>query len=52
VKKISEGKIKIKATNLMKVFKERKQIVVALENMNLEIQEGEFAVIVGPSGLW
>ncbi len=44
------NKIKIKAIDVRKEFKEGKRKVIALDNLNLEIEEGEFAVIVGPSG--
>jgi len=46
----NKDKIKVKAVNVRKVFKEGKRTVVALDKLNLEVKEGEFAVIVGPSG--
>ncbi|MGI6424994.1 MAG: ABC transporter ATP-binding protein [Tepidanaerobacteraceae bacterium] len=40
----------IKIENLTKVFKTHHRKVVALENINLSIKEGEFLCLVGPSG--
>jgi len=42
--------VKIKATDVSKVFPSRQGVVFALKNFNLEVQEGEFVCIVGPSG--
>lgn len=42
--------IKIKAENIHKLYKEDNREVVALDDLDIEIEEGEFAVIVGPSG--
>ncbi|MBD3189624.1 MAG: ATP-binding cassette domain-containing protein [Candidatus Heimdallarchaeota archaeon] len=44
------GSIIIEAINVRKTFKDHKQVVVALENLDIKIREGEFVVIVGPSG--
>lgn len=45
------GQAKIAAIGLEKVFTDSEnRKVVALDNLNLEIKEKEFAVIVGPSG--
>ncbi len=40
----------VKATNLRKVYKVGKEKVVALSNVNFEIETGEIVAIVGPSG--
>lgn len=40
----------IKTKNLSKVFKLGGQKVVAVDNVNLQIKEGEFLSIMGPSG--
>jgi len=40
----------IKVQNLRKVYKVGSEKVVALDNINLEIEKGEFCCIVGPSG--
>jgi NitT/TauT family transport system ATP-binding protein len=48
-KEITDG-IKIKAINLQKTFKDHRREVLAIDELNIEINEGEFAVIVGPSG--
>ena len=44
------GKTKIKIINLRKVFENGGRRVVAIDNLNLDIKEKEFTVIVGPSG--
>lgn len=41
---------KLKVSNLCKVFRGNKLSVAALENVNLEIAEGEFISIIGTSG--
>lgn len=46
----SKYKVKIKAIDVRKVFKEDRHEVEAIDNLNIEIREGELAVIVGPSG--
>lgn len=40
----------IKLTNLQKVYRTKEIETVALENVNLEVQKGEFLSIMGPSG--
>ena len=40
----------IETKNLCKIFKDSAQEVIAVNDVNLEIAEGEFTAIVGPSG--
>ncbi len=40
----------IKLTNLEKIYRTKEIETVALENVNLDIQKGEFLSIMGPSG--
>ncbi|MDR2969625.1 MAG: ABC transporter ATP-binding protein [Tannerellaceae bacterium] len=40
----------IKLTNLEKVYRTKEIETVALENVNLEVEKGEFLSIMGPSG--
>jgi NitT/TauT family transport system ATP-binding protein len=47
-RKMSKPKIQIQ--NLNKVFYKKNNSVVALHDINLEIQEGEFVCLIGPSG--
>lgn len=45
--------VKLKVTNLQKIFSaanRREKDVVALKDINLEVKESEFVVMVGPSG--
>lgn len=45
--------VKLKVTNLQKVYpalRRREKDVTALKDINLEVRESEFVVIVGPSG--
>jgi len=42
--------IKIKALGVTKIFPTRNGSVLAIQNFNLEVKEGEFVCIVGPSG--
>ena len=47
------GDVKLKVTNLQMTFPARGRKttdIVALKNINLEVKESEFVVIVGPSG--
>ncbi len=44
------GEVMIKVKNLRKVYKVGNEKVVALDNINLEIEKGEFCCIVGTSG--
>lgn len=41
---------KISIRELTKVFYKKKQSVTAIENISLDVKEGEFVCIVGPSG--
>ncbi|UOF89551.1 ABC transporter ATP-binding protein [Fodinisporobacter ferrooxydans] len=43
-------KIKISLKNIGKQFKIKNKIITAIENIDLDIQTGEFVCIVGPSG--
>ncbi len=40
----------IRLESVTKVFKDRHKEVVAVKNLNLEIEEGEFLTLLGPSG--
>ena len=40
----------IKLTNLEKIYRTKEIETVALENVNLEVEQGEFLSIMGPSG--
>lgn len=40
----------IEVKNVSKVYKMGKEIVTALNNVNLKIEDGEFVAVVGPSG--
>lgn len=42
--------VKIKALAVTKIFPTRNGPVLAIQNFNLEVKEGEFVCIVGPSG--
>src|SRR5207244_3318971 len=44
------GPVKLKLTNVSKVYETSAQTVEALQPVNLEIREGEFVVFFGPSG--
>lgn len=46
----STGKIFMQAENVSKVFKVGEQDVEVLKAVNMEIHEGDFAIIFGPSG--
>lgn len=43
-------KVLLKVSHLGKVFGEGDQAVTALQDVNLEIRQSEFVMIVGPSG--
>ena len=43
-------KIMIKTVNLQKVFRTEEVQTLALNNVNIEVNEGEFVAIMGPSG--
>ena len=45
-----EGKVKIKINSLSKVFKVKNKDLVAFQDIDLTINEGEFWCFVGPSG--
>ena len=40
----------IKLTNVHKVYRTKEIETMALENVNLEVNKGEFLSIMGPSG--
>ena len=40
----------IKTVNLQKIFKTEEVQTLALNNVNMEVKEGEFVAIMGPSG--
>lgn len=40
----------IRLSNVQKVYKMGELTIPALENASFEIEKGEFAVVVGPSG--
>ena len=42
--------VKISATDVSKIFPSRGNVVTAIRNFNLQVEEGEFVCIVGPSG--
>lgn len=46
----SEAEFIIKIENVVKSYKVKDQVVVALNDLSLEIREGEFVVLNGPSG--
>ena len=48
--KMNTGRTKIKVTGLKKVFGSGENQVIAIKELNMEIRENEFTVIVGPSG--
>jgi len=44
------SQVLIRAESLSKIYRSRDVATVALENVNLSVQEGEFLAIMGPSG--
>lgn len=40
----------IKTVNLQKIFKTEEVQTLALNDVNMEVKEGEFVAIMGPSG--
>lgn len=47
---LDKGFSKIVARNISKKYKSNKKEVLALNNINIEIKDNEFACVVGPSG--
>ena len=47
---LGKSKVKLKAVNITKIFKDGDREVTAIQDFNLEVRENEFTVIVGPSG--
>lgn len=45
-----DGKIKLQVRGLSKIYEDNGREVVALNDVNLEVKESEFVMIVGPSG--
>lgn len=45
-----DGNCIIVVRNLSKIFETEKRKIIALEDINLEVERGEFLAIVGPSG--
>ena len=45
-----DGKIKLQVQSLSKIYEDKGREVVALKDVNLEVKESEFVMIVGPSG--
>ena len=43
-------KISFRISNLSKVFKMGQEKVIALDNISLEVPEGDYVAIMGPSG--
>ena len=48
--KKEESKIVIRITDLTKTYRRGQEVVEALRNVNLEIRQGEFLTVMGPSG--
>lgn len=45
-----DKKIKLQVRNLSKIYADKDREVVALKDVNLEVKESEFVMMVGPSG--
>lgn len=45
-----DSKIKLQVRGLSKIYEDNSREVVALKDVNLEVKESEFVMIVGPSG--
>lgn len=45
-----DGNIKLQVRGLSKIYEDNGREVVALQDVNLEVKESEFVMIVGPSG--
>ena len=45
-----DEKIKLQVCGLSKIYEDNGREVVALKDVNLEVKESEFVMIVGPSG--
>lgn len=48
--KADEGKIEIRCQNVTKTYRLGESIVKALDNINLDIKQGDYISIMGPSG--
>lgn len=42
--------LKIKLEDVTKIYKTRRQLITAVKNANIEIEDGDFISIIGPSG--
>ena len=45
-----DRKIKLQVRNLSKIYRDKELEVTALKDVNLEVKESEFVMIVCPSG--
>lgn len=45
-----DGNIKLQVRGLSKIYEDNGREVVALKDVDLEVKESEFVMIVGPSG--
>lgn len=46
----SESNVKVSLEHIQMVYESRKRNMIALQDINLEIKDGEFVVFIGPSG--
>ncbi len=42
--------VMVKLVNVTKIFKDHRREVIAVKDLNLEVEEGEFLTLLGPSG--